>query len=293
MKPITPLLLLGLIALRLPVFGATLSVGTARGFPGVTVNLPITVRFASNAPLNVVAMQADIAFDFRRASIGVERVASLGPRRLLSSEPTNGTERLLWYGSQLTVFSNGVVANLTVTVATNSGFSPVALNLRNVILATTAPATVPVTNRSGAVAITTVFVRPDGDVDAFISVTNGETYLIQASTNFADWVTISRQTAESSLLQFIDLDAHQYPYRYYRALPVALAGDWSAATPGANGALRWSLNGLDGRTYVVEMSTNLVQWTGIATNVATGGRFEFTDPEPRLYRQRFFRARSQ
>ena len=293
MKRTSKLIMLGLLLASAAVHGATLSVGTVRGFPGVTVSVPITVRFGSNGPFSVVAMQADIAFDSHRASMAAERGATLGSRRLLSAEPTNGVERLLWYGADLTPFSNGVVAMLSVAVATNAGLSPLPLTLRNVILATAAPAVASSTNRSGAVAINTIYVRPDGDVDAFIAVTNGETYLIQATTNFVNWETISRQTAESSLMQFIDLDAHQYPHRFYRALPVEFAGELAVATPGVDGALRWSLSGRAGRTYVVETTTNLMNWSSIATNVAAGGRFEFTDPAAQFHRQRFYRAKSQ
>ena len=290
----TPLLaVLALLLSAATIPGATLSVGTVRGFPGATVSVPVTVRFGSNGPFSVVAMQADIAFDSHRASLVPERGAALGQRRLLSAEPTNGVERLVWYGADLSPFSNGVVAMLSVAVATNAGLSPLPLTLRNVILATAAPAVASSTNRSGAVAINTIYVRPDGDVDAFIAVTNGETYLIQATTNFVNWETISRQTAESSLMQFIDLDAHQYPHRFYRALPVEFAGELAVATPGVDGALRWSLSGRDGRTYVVETTTNLMNWSSIATNVAAGGRFEFTDPAAQFHRQRFYRAKSQ
>jgi hypothetical protein len=273
--------------------GPTISVGVVRGFPGATVELPVTIRFPSNTVPTVVAMQADVGYDGRRARVESGPGALAAGRRFLTSEPISGLQRMLWYGPELRVFSNGVLALLRVSVATNAGFSPIQLNLRNVVLATAEPVSVVSSNRTGAVAISTVYVRPDGDVDAFIAVTNGVTYRIQATTNFVEWETISEQTAESSLMQFIDLDAHSYPYRFYRALPVELQG--AAGAPEGQGAGNvvqgWALAGVDGLSYVVEASTNLVQWRAITTNVAVGGRVEFSDPDARQHRVRFYRTR--
>jgi plastocyanin len=54
-----------------------------------------------------------------------------------------------------------------------------------------------------------------------ITVTNltlGTTNIIQASTNFVDWVNLSTNVALDTGFQFADLNAASYPRRFYRAV---------------------------------------------------------------------------
>jgi hypothetical protein len=47
----------------------------------------------------------------------------------------------------------------------------------------------------------------------------GETYLIQASTNLVDWMTLGTRTADGEgIIQFEDPDAGQATTRFYRVL---------------------------------------------------------------------------
>lgn len=50
------------------------------------------------------------------------------------------------------------------------------------------------------------------------------------------------------------------------------------------------LSGLAGRSYLLQTSTNLVDWTALTTNVAPAGVFELTDPSPSNAPYRFYRA---
>jgi len=52
-----------------------------------------------------------------------------------------------------------------------------------------------------------------------------------------------------------------------------------------------ALRGFSGQSYVVEASTNLVNWTAITTNVATMGRFILQDAASTNYTHRFYRAK--
>ncbi|HTV42364.1 MAG TPA: carboxypeptidase regulatory-like domain-containing protein [Candidatus Sulfotelmatobacter sp.] len=55
----------------------------------------------------------------------------------------------------------------------------------------------------------------------------------------------------------------------------------------ANGNFQFGLQGLEGQTYVVQTSTNLVNWTSVYTNT---GPFIFTDSNTANYSQRFYRV---
>src|SRR5262249_36135648 len=56
------------------------------------------------------------------------------------------------------------------------------------------------------------------------------------------------------------------------------------------GALRLSLNSQPGKTYVLEGSTNFLDWLPLRTNVATGLTLEFEDIDAANFLRRFYRA---
>ena len=66
-------------------------------------------------------------------------------------------------------------------------------------------------------------------------------------------------------------------------------GSPSAAAVHAFAAIR-QIAGAAGKTYLLQASTNLVDWTVIATNVAPAGVFEITDASATNYPYRFYRA---
>jgi hypothetical protein len=57
-----------------------------------------------------------------------------------------------------------------------------------------------------------------------------------------------------------------------------------------NGNFQFGLQGLEGQTYVVQTSTNLVNWTSVYTN---NGSFIFTDLSTTNYGRRFYRVMTQ
>ena len=58
------------------------------------------------------------------------------------------------------------------------------------------------------------------------------------------------------------------------------------------GRLSFQVNGLAGRTYVLQASQDMQQWTDLSTNVATGGPLNFTNQINAAFPQRFFRLKS-
>ena len=93
------------------------SVGAVRGFPGTTINVPVSLIFASNDLRNVVAMQADVVFADDVLTTGTPASGTaLRGHELASSQPVPGTKRLLVYSLVNSLFTNGVVASIPFSV---------------------------------------------------------------------------------------------------------------------------------------------------------------------------------
>ena len=116
----------------------------------------------------------------------------------------------------------------------------------------------------------------------------GRKLLLQASSDLQHWVTLQACQLTNSPLGFMDPESYLYPKRFYRlraAEGVALMEQptWSADQ------FKLSLVGELGRVVVVQASTNLVNWTPIATNTLGSAPLLFSDPDSALYPQRFYR----
>jgi len=57
-----------------------------------------------------------------------------------------------------------------------------------------------------------------------------------------------------------------------------------------NGIVHLFFAGTSGQTYVLQASTNLVDWVPVATNVAPAGVFEMIDPDAANFQSRFYRT---
>ncbi len=277
LKALLAALLFAAWAARAATSAPSLTVPPTRGFPGQTVSVPLFASFPTNAPRNVVALQADIGFDPASLSSGTPLpAAALSNQVLASSQPASGVRRVLIYSLNNTLFTNGVVASLPFSISpTARGTMP--LTLTNVVMASASGKSVVSTEFSGYITVEPVYPRPDGDVDVFLRSVVGKTYVIQATTNLVQWVNILTNTATSGILTFTDPNAHLYRYRFYRAVPIELAPSLSLA-------------GSQGHTYIIQATTNLVNWVNISTNYQAGSAIAFTDPDASRYARRFYRA---
>ena len=57
-----------------------------------------------------------------------------------------------------------------------------------------------------------------------------------------------------------------------------------------NNGFRMLVSGTAGKSYVLQASTDLFNWTPLNTNVASSNYFNLTDPAPGSFRYRFYRA---
>jgi hypothetical protein len=196
-----------------------LGVGSSRGFPATAITIPVGLTARSN----IVALQADIVHDGAALSMASASAGTAtGGNILLSSAPAPGVRRLLLYSPAGGPLNDGEVAQLPVVVGPNIYQGFYRLTLTNVMVATSSAQPLICTNRSGVIVVSPVFIRQDGGVDFFLNVTPDQTYLVQASTNLIDWLTLSTNLAIGPYLEMTEEGAGMlYPQRFYRALPTA------------------------------------------------------------------------
>jgi hypothetical protein len=76
----------------------------------------------------------------------------------------------------------------------------------------------------------------------------------------------------------------------YLPLPDSAIAARLAILPLPDGLNRIQVQGLSDRQYVIQASSELANWTSVATNVADNGTIQWTDPQPADQPRRFYRA---
>jgi len=146
-----------------------------------------------------------------------------------------------------------------------------------------------------AAGVLTAATRLPGRQFSFtVSGSSNAQYVVQASTDLVNWVPLATNAVP---FVFVDTNAN-LPQRFYRAtgavtfaVPAAVAVAPAAPVmkplglPG--GQFGFSVSGTPGSQYVVQASTNLVNWVSVQTNAVP---FAFVDTNVASFRQRFFRA---
>jgi Cohesin domain len=204
-----------------PGFAQTsLSVGTVRGYPGLTVSVPVQIGKATN----VTAAQFDVTYDPGKVTPADSVLgASLSNHVIRSREIAPGVRRVLLYStanSSITVTSRAEVARMPFTVAPHERVHSGPITPVNAILATADPAALrPLALAHGTIFVSPVYREPSGIVDLFLPSTADERYLFQATTDLVTWVTLSTNLATGSFIDLVDRDAPQYLYRFYRIRP--------------------------------------------------------------------------
>ena len=274
----------------------TLRLGIVRGFPGRSVDVPLTVRYATNDVRDVVALQADVVFDPTGVLDQSPVPGEIASNHVVaSSSPFTGTRRLLVYSQAGSVLTNGDVASIPFSVGPNE-YRNFALRLTNVVMVRADASQVFGGSINGAIAVNQVYVGPNGSADGFLNVaSNGveQCYIIQATTDFQTWSNVQTNSTENALLQFVDADAGGFPKRFYRAIlcEVGSGLQLGMITQLPGGQVQFDFTGASGRSYVIQASTNLTDWQNIRTNAGVSGPITFTDSFTNFTR-RFYRVRA-
>jgi hypothetical protein len=154
--------------------------------------------------------------------------------------------------------------------------------LENVIMVRADASQVFGTVANGAIAVTEVFLGDNGMADGFINVSTNDSdqcFVIQATTDFRNWVNVQTNSTEGTLLQFVDPQAGTFPSRFYRAILCdRLSGlQLGTITQLAGNRVQFDFTGAAGRSYVIQASTNLTDWLNLRTNVGVSGPITFVD----------------
>jgi hypothetical protein len=147
--------------------------------------------------------------------------------------------------------------------------------------------TPPATSTDGTEATLTPVTLVGGQLGFQLSEVVGHTYVVQASTDLINWVSVETNMAPFT---FVD-SAPALPQRFYRAIELAPVTPTAAAvltsTSPVTGQFSLAVSGTTGALYVVQASTDLVNWVSVQTNAAP---FTFVDANMAGYKQRFFRT---
>ncbi len=120
-------------------------------------------------------------------------------------------------------------------------------------------------------------------------------YVVLASTNLINWVALATNMAP---FLFTDANASQYGHRYYKAVLESNYKPQISAVPSitwpalkapirSQAGFSFNVEQTSGANYVVLASTNLVNWTALATNMAP---FTFTDGNSFNFNHRYYKA---
>ncbi len=132
--------------------GATLSLGTASGMPGQTVDIPVS--FTNDG--TVVALQFDVQYNATQLTAGMPTAGTaLGANGLASSEVVSGTRRVVVTPtSGNAVMASGKIITFPLTIAAAASSGNQALTISNVVMSDAGAATVtPTSLGNGTVTV--------------------------------------------------------------------------------------------------------------------------------------------
>jgi hypothetical protein len=134
-----------------------------------------------------------------------------------------------------------------------------------------------------------------GGFNFSVNGTAASQYVVVASTNLIYWVALATNT---SPFVFTDTQSSQYSRRFYKAILASayvpqIAPSQPLTSPPLSspartpGGFTFTVNNTAGSPYVVEASTNLINWVAIGTNSAP---FTFTDINSSQFSRRFYKV---
>ena len=120
-------------------------------------------------------------------------------------------------------------------------------------------------------------------------------FTISISPNTSQWTTITSQHIQMQDPVYVGMAVSSSVYYYeqqslFPQLQFTPLGSGIEAAPVNSNQLALTLYGMMGRMYGIEASTNLRDWTRIATQVNTSGTISVTNSDAVSYPRRFYRA---
>jgi len=190
--------------------------------------------------------------------------------------------------ASVTVIQTGVTYYFAATSHDAAGWESSYSPEVSYTVPVTSPAA-PVTNAALSSAAST-----SSGFNFSVKGTAASPYVVVASTNLTYWVAVA---TNASPFVFTDSNASKYSRRFYKAiLQSAYVPQVGPAPPTAPAlsvssygiaGFSFNLTGTPGAFYVVEVSTNLVNWVPVLTNPAP---FNFVDSNAAKFSRRFYQA---
>jgi len=271
---------------------ATVSAGVVRGFPGRTVNVPFFLGHTGG----ISGAQFDFSYPADKLTAGLFQAASLSNNTVLRwRQVSPGVHRVLAYTKDLAVLkTNTSLGSLPFSVPANDFSGGGRITISNAIVArTNAVAASPIRLIHGGVLVELVFRGEDGVVDLYLTVASNKTYVIQATSDFTNWVNIATNFTSLDYVVATDLEAGAFAMRFYRAVPWTDSGgerQISGVRLESGGIFTFVYPSTPGQMYVFQVSTNLTAWENLVTNSAMTNFLGFTNLISPAYPQRFFRV---
>lgn len=123
----------------------------------------------------------------------------------------------------------------------------------------------------------------------------GQSYAVQASTNLIDWETIAIDTLQGQSALFTAEDTAQFPYRFFRVVPLEALFSPSGltvrlASPDVSGGAMVQVSGPAGQPFRLRASSDLTHWQDIHIGWIIGDYVDALDAEASRYPARFYQA---
>ena len=188
-----------------------------------------------------------------------------------------------WFASIGKLTTNSVAYTVVVT---NANRSPVfgALNNQTAVEGSLLSFAVPATDPDAPAQQVTFSLEPGAPAGASINTTTG----------VFSWTPTASQGPSSNVITIRVTDNGVPPISVTHNLSIVVNDKVPvfAAPSVVSGKLQITWSSLAGQNYEVQMSTNLVNWTTIATNSASGSSTTYLDPEPNANKaEKFYRVR--
>jgi len=189
--------------------------------------------------------------------------------------------RVTSFNAQMTATLNGITATLTVAFD-----EPVLIGANDFALLNTANQTVAVASYSYVSGSRTLQISVN-------NLTPSQTYRLMLTDSITDlsFNALDGEFNGHSFSSGNGAPGGQY-YAPFLTIGLGAPGRPSLASvrPAGSGRFQVTLAGEAWRMYRIEASTNLSNWTPVATNTSPTGLIDFTDTESPTHSRRFYRA---
>lgn len=199
-----------------------LSVGSAAGAPGTTVQVAINYTTDTNAP----SLQFDLMYETNYLTNGAPVGGSaLADQQIYYNEISPGILRVLLLSFSNSPMTNGVLVYVPFIISTNAPDQDETLVLTNVIASSPLGTEIPAGTSNGVLSIavppqfTSILATNNGGIFLQLGGTTGRSYVIEAATNLSpsQWIPLATNVAVNGFVEFDDTAAVSFPSRFYRA----------------------------------------------------------------------------